>query len=229
MSHSRSRVLGIVLGSLALLAWSAPVSAQIQNNLEAQMAVMDEALAGVATTMISFTGQCDTTAQLEYQSVFAGPNGQATLKGTFAGMPVDVHIDSFFDVFTDFSDVGFTGVGAGIDFSGGGPDVSGFDQSRMIQLMNVKANGAVPWDFHVIKDYVIRQVPAGQQIIDDGLVVITRLGRPISKWRQTSVFQRYPPFKRTLTKIRVAPNPGCKAVLKGTVNGSNITGKVNVK
>jgi hypothetical protein len=120
-------------------------------------------------------------------------------------------------------------VGADVDFLGGGEDVSGFDTTRMIQLMNVKAIGTVPWDFHVIKNYTLKRVTAGLQIRDDGLVVITRQGRPIAKYRQTSVFQRYPPFKRTLTKTRIAPTGGCIAVLKGNVDGDTIAGKVVVK
>jgi hypothetical protein len=183
---------------------------------------------GVSTTMIEFTGQCDPTANLLYHSFFNGPNGHGFLTGTYAGKPVDVQIDSVFDVATDSSDLQLSGVGADVDFSGGAEDVSSFDQNRMIQLMNVKANGTVPWDFHVIKNYAIKVVTWGTQIIDDGLVVITRLGRPIAEYKRTSIFRQYFPFRRTLETVRIAPSRGCKATLKGLTQGNSITGWVKM-
>jgi hypothetical protein len=228
MSDPASRIFGVVVAFALLFAWSPPAFAQIQNDLEAQMAVMDEAVAGVSATLIEFTGQCDPTAKLDYHSFFNGPNGHGYLKGTYAGKPVDVKLDSFFDVATDSSDLQLSGVGADVDFSGGGPDVSSFDQTRMIQLVNVKANGTVPWDFHISKNYSIKVVTWGTQIIDDGLVVITRLGRPIAEYRQTSIFRRYFPFRRTLETVRIAPSRACKATLKGLAQGNSISGTVKM-
>jgi hypothetical protein len=57
MSSFAPRIFRIVVVLAVLFGWSQTAAAQLQDVLEAQMAVMDEALAGVSTTMIEFTGQ----------------------------------------------------------------------------------------------------------------------------------------------------------------------------
>ena len=200
-------------------------AAQVQNELQGRMAVMSEVVAGVVATMIEFTGQCDPASRVVYRASYTANPDMGEVAGTYAGMPVQVHIDSFFDVFTELHNLRYTGAGAGLEFTGDGQ--AALSAARDIMIMNAVGTN-VPWDVHVIKNYKRVQVPAGIQIRDDGLVVITRQRRPIAKYKQTSLFQLYPPFRRTLTKTRIAPAAGCIARFTETVSsaGDEISGRV---
>jgi hypothetical protein len=215
----------LVIAAAASILSAGNAAAQVQNELQGRMAVMSEVVAGVVATMIEFTGQCDPASRVTYSGNYTANPDMADIAGTYAGMPVQVHIDSFFDVFTELYNLRYTGVGAGVEFTGDGQ--ASLSAGRDIMIMSALGTN-VPWDVHVIKNYKRVQVAAGIQIRDDGLVVITRQRRPIAKYKQTSVFQLYPPFRRTLTKTRIAPGPGCVAKFTETLSstGDSVTGRV---
>jgi hypothetical protein len=227
MRDLRLGVLRSLVIAAILVLGSSPAFAQVQTELEGSMAVMSEAVAGVVTTMIQ-AAQCDTNSNVRYKAVFTPAQAMADISGTFAGMNVAVHVSSFFDVFYDLQ---YNGSAGDLSFVGMGQ--AALSAGRDIMILSAAASSATafPWDVHVIKDYRQVIVPKGIQIRDDGLVVITRAGRPIAKYKQTSIFQRYPPFRRQLTKKRIAPNLGCTAYFTELIDasGSALTGTVKLK
>jgi hypothetical protein len=228
---SRPRLLGGFVAAALSLLLAPPSAAQVEppilTDLESTHAAFSEAMATTGAAMVENSACAPAT--LTYSGVLSSGAFNGRLTGTYAGMPLDVRIDSFFDVFyhVDYSGIwgpgNVTGVGRG-----------DFDSSRRILLYTADGQfGPLPWDKHVIKNYRIFVNAVGQAfIMDDGLIVITRNRKPIGKWKQTSKWSRQFPFRHTITKIRVAPAGPCKLLLKETATptptGETVTGTLRV-
>lgn len=226
MNQLTPPAIRILLLVAILLVGARPALAQVQSHIEGSMAVMSEAVAGAVMTLIETAG-CDTAAKLTYTGNYTPTHSVGQMEGTFGGQPAMAHIDSFFDVFFTLRYSG--GFGEDREFFTGGGEAALSDGRDILILTAV--GSLVPWDVRVIKNYRRVLVTAGFQIRDDGLIVITRQRKPIAKYKETSVFQQYPPFRRSLKKIRIAPNPGCIATFTETVaaSGDAITGRVTLR
>lgn len=206
----RCHTLGI--GVLLVLGVASSASGQVMNDQQAGAAVLGETAFGSGATLAEHF-RCDPTAQLTLDGTVA-PSGswQAMIRGTYAGQPVMLDYQSFFDVFYDVSGRGTFG-----DHNWSAQARADFSTDRKILVMVGDGQvGPFPFDWHWIKNWilVVPPPPAPPRVLDDGLFVLTFLGRPIAKWKQTSFMTLEQFFKYRFTKIRREP-PGCKIVIKG--------------
>jgi hypothetical protein len=218
------RRLGIAICAAFIVAAGAIGHGQaVQTPLEGSMAALSEAVAGVVTTLAEHFG-CDPASKVAYAGSVAETGWNVNVNGTYASQPVAVNITG---ALGEAFSIAYSGAYAGHPFSG----VASLSSGRDIMLMSAASDPAsfFLWDVHVIKNYRVINTPAGQAVLDDGLVVLTINGIPIAKYKQTSRFNRYPPFNRMLRKQRVAPAPGCVATLNEKPATGTISGKVTVK
>lgn len=106
-----------------------------------------------------------------------------------------------------------------------------------VSTYNLKEFGVFnQWDEVIIKDFWTVDSSAGKMLQDDGLEVITKLGYPRSKWRQTSMHTRPDGvqgfWSATKTLVNINNVAACTITLTGTFSqnfgGINFSGMITV-